>query len=367
MIAGMSAFCLDLHAGYRCRHAGACCRADWAVPAEAHVVRTVESLGIRPPAVTGLLFVDNPGDGWPEPDPLLARRPGGACVFFEPQTNGSCVIQRCAGEHALPSACRHFPREILIDPRGTFISLSHFCPTAAALLDSDGSLDVVEARAPLRIDGPLEGMDATNVPAPLLRPGRLCDLAGYDAWERACLRALSNPSLTAREALDLIAAATEDLREWRPDDGPLAARVPEAFNHAAPVTASPHVSFAVFCSRHLPPDAGPVPDFDAVWNRLIEPASDAFDPIVKNYLAARVFANWIAYQGRGLRTIVEWLRAVMAIFRNELARRAVRSGAAPSMEDVLQAVRAADWLVLHTADSAAIARDLSSHEGPEPA
>ena len=37
---------------------------------------------------------------------------------------------------------------------------------------------------------------------------------------------------------------------------------------------------------------------------------------MKNYLAARVFANWIAYQGRGLRSIVEWLRTCAAIVRH---------------------------------------------------
>jgi Fe-S-cluster containining protein len=367
MIAGVSAFCLDVHAGYRCRHAGACCRADWAIPVEAHVVRTVERSNIRPPGIDGPLFVPNPDDDRANADPLLGRTLHGACVFFDPHANGSCSIQRHAGVQALPSACRHFPREILIDPRGTFISLSHFCPTAAALLGRGGSLDIVDARPPLLIDEPHEGMDATNVPAPLLRPGRLCDMDGYDAWERACLRVLSDPSRTAREALDAIDAATEDVREWRPHDGPLAARVQAAFSDPPARMHPPPAGFAAFCARHFPPEAGPIPGLDDVWHRLIGPTAGAFDPIVKQYLATRLFANWIAYQGRGLRTIVVWLRAVMAVFTNELARRAAASGAAPARHDVLEAIRRTDWLLLHTADSAAIARHFSPLEGPEPA
>lgn len=40
MILAMPAFCLSLHAGYRCRHAGACCR-NWIVHAEDHVIAIV--------------------------------------------------------------------------------------------------------------------------------------------------------------------------------------------------------------------------------------------------------------------------------------------------------------------------------------
>jgi hypothetical protein len=57
----------------------------------------------------------------------------------------------------------------------------------------------------------------------------------------------------------------------------------------------------------------------------------------------------------------------MAVFTNELARRAAASGAAPARHDVLEAIRRTDWLLLHTADSAAIARHFSPLEGPEPA
>ena len=48
----MTAFCLDLHARYQCRHAGACCE-SWTVPAEPEVVALVRTRHLRPNGVTG--------------------------------------------------------------------------------------------------------------------------------------------------------------------------------------------------------------------------------------------------------------------------------------------------------------------------
>jgi len=183
MIAFMAAFCLSIHARYQCRHAGACCQ-NWTLPAEPHVVEFVKQRGLRPRGVTGPLFVSSR-----KPDPRdgamdIARDNNGVCVFFEHDAGRLCVIHREAGIDALPSACRHFPRKFLRDGRGTFISLSHFCPTAAILLVGSPPLRTVEAAPPLMLDDPIEGLDARDALPPLLRPGILCDLEGYAAWER---------------------------------------------------------------------------------------------------------------------------------------------------------------------------------------
>ena len=141
------------------------------------------------------------------------------CLFYEPRASGSCAIHREAGEDALPSACRHFPREVLIDPRGTFVSLSHYCPTAAVLLTTPDALEIVEARPPLRIGGPIDALDASDALPPLLRPGLLSDLDGYAAWEGAGLAILARRDLTATAALDRIEAMTDRVRRgqtWSP-------------------------------------------------------------------------------------------------------------------------------------------------------
>jgi len=70
-----------------------------------------------------------------------------------------------------------FPRIVLHDARGTFISLSHFCPTAASLLfESTGEAVIVQAPAALSDIGELDGLDARHVWPPLLRPNMLMDL-----------------------------------------------------------------------------------------------------------------------------------------------------------------------------------------------
>jgi len=74
------AWCLNIHASYRCRHAGACCRASWVIPFE---------------------------DGT-----IAARDTRGACTFLD-GTNGLCSIHRANGLDALPLTCRMFPRIVL--------------------------------------------------------------------------------------------------------------------------------------------------------------------------------------------------------------------------------------------------------------
>ena len=49
--------CLSIHAGYRCRHSGACCSGVFAIRAEPHVVEIVRSLDIRPRQEAASLFV----------------------------------------------------------------------------------------------------------------------------------------------------------------------------------------------------------------------------------------------------------------------------------------------------------------------
>ena len=67
-----------------------------------------------------------------------------------------------------------FPRVVLHDGRGTFISLSHFCPTAAATAvragDSWPLAGIVDAPPALADVGALDGLDARDAWPPLLRP-----------------------------------------------------------------------------------------------------------------------------------------------------------------------------------------------------
>ena len=370
MIRGVSAFCLDIHARYQCRHAGACCQ-NWSVPVEPTVVEIVNARQLRRHGFSGALFVASP-----DPDEThrrTARDDRGDCVFFERDADRLCVIHRDAGVAALPSACRHFPRKVLKDARGTLISLSHFCPTAAAMLLTTAPLAIVHAEPPLRLPPPMEGLDASEALPPLLRPGLLCDIDGYDAWERAGIETFARADLTSDACIDLVAAATEVIRDWRPGDGTLSERVGVAFRGPRPrnsAGAGSHAraieTVATLTAGRVGTDAAPIESFDVKWQRHIGAQFAGFDRGMRNYLAARLFANWIAYQGRGLRTIVEWLRTCTAVVRHQLLQRVLDAGAPPAPDDFIEAVRSADLLLLHVVDSAAFARHVAFIEGPDP-
>jgi hypothetical protein len=66
-------------------------------------------------------------------------------------------------------------------------------------------------------------------------------------------------------------------------------------------------------------------------------------------VAAKAFASWTAYQGRGVATIVRGLEAALAIVRVEAARQC-RDAAAPLDAELLkEAFRQADFLLNHLA------------------
>ncbi|MGH9407826.1 MAG: YkgJ family cysteine cluster protein, partial [Vicinamibacterales bacterium] len=165
--------CLNMHAAYRCRHSGACCRAGWPIPFDGNEFVSAGSL----PLVPGGFIRDNRGGAH------AARHPDGSCVFFDRGTS-LCEIHRLGTQAALPLTCRMFPRRVLHDARGTFVSLSHFCPTAAALVFNwCEPLRVVDAPETLTGVGELDGLDARGEWPPLLRPGVLTDLESYNIWE----------------------------------------------------------------------------------------------------------------------------------------------------------------------------------------
>jgi len=190
----VSVYALSFHAHYACRHSGACCTAGWSIPVE--------------PRLLPLVGVD-----------LLVPDAAGACIQFDGASR-LCTIQREHGENMLPGACYQFPRRALIDDRGTFVALSNFCPTAAALLcESDEPLAIV-ASPPAFPEGRVyEGLDARGQWPPLVRPGVLFDLASYSRWEQFIVSTFAS-GVSAGIALARIAATAERLRAWAAARGP---------------------------------------------------------------------------------------------------------------------------------------------------
>ena len=319
----MRAFCLSIHAQYRCRHSGACCTAGWPIPVERERVAMLRAVGVTPHAGAPATFVPSPGNA-----ALLtiARSGTGACLFFDEDHGRLCTIHRDAGEALMPTACRNFPRVALRDGRGLFVTLSHHCPTAARLLLAASHISIVEAPPMLTLCGEVDGLDATAVLPPLLRPGMLTDLEGYGAWEREGIGILNHRGRSAVDALAVIRSATRAVVDWRPGAESLAARVQHAFARAA----------------FEAPRSVPVP------SPLARPT--------KAFLAAHLFASWAAYQHGGLSAVVDAVDEVLAMVRAQLGDRDVDrewtslTQAEDAGDRFVAAVRAVDLRLRHTGD-----------------
>jgi len=353
-------FALSIHADYRCRHSGACCTADWDVPVELPIYRSLDdrlrngSLRVASAAEPLSPFIVEPGlpDGAAA---MLERTDRGDCVFFDRSTH-LCVVHRDAGEEALPATCRHFPRLAVADSRGTFITLSHYCPTAASMLFRDEvDLEVVEGPSAFPF-ADYDGLTVTpdDLP-PLLSPSMLMDLEGYSAWERHMVRRCCGDVLPESVVATLGSDAAQ-LRTWRPGSSPLVEavqRLPGSFS-----VVSPHGSLVESVGLRdevvaaIPEDLRPTADEDGLedaYVSLVLPMWRTFQRPINRYLAAKAFASWTAYQGRGLATIVRGLEAALALLRVEAARQC-RDARRPLDRDLLlEAIRTADFALNHLA------------------
>jgi Fe-S-cluster containining protein len=331
---------LSFHAPYRCRHAGACCTSNWPIPIEAdRLVR------LRGALATGALRYAIPGvapvipiesrSGAPGEVAALLGRTHGQCVFFEDAPasgSGRCRIHTALGHDALPVACRQFPRVSVLDPRGVSVALSHYCPTAAGLLDAEVAAG--DAGIALKVDSPAfppdaeySGLDARDALPPLIRPDLLMD---WDAWwecERLAVNLLTS-DVSPQEALARLRAAVRDVESWSAADGALLERVRSAFETGRRLPANvPATDLAAAVHAAIPAD-------------LVPPAAIAeprpTERAVCRFLAAHAFANWPIHVGVGLRV---WLRSIEA---------------AGALIDTGLGVRAADLRLRHLADTQAL-------------
>ena len=197
-----------------------------------------------------------------------------------------------------------------------FVTLSHYCPTAARLLLLDQDLAIVDAPASLTLDGEVEGLDATGVLPPLLRPGMLMSLDAYDTWEREAVATLNDRRLPPAEAVTAISAATAAASKWRPGSGDLSATIEDAFADARRA---------------------------AVGNRPVSRLEHA----VKSFLAAHAFASWAAYQQGGLVRRSRGGSDRAASSSSGRSRRPRRDGNAGADDTFITAVRQTDFLLRH--------------------
>ena len=83
--------------------------------------------------------------------------------------------------------------------------------------------------------------------------------------------------------------------------------------------------------------------------RDVRPHWHVWDGPLKRYLAAKAFASWTAYQGRGFLTIVRGLDAALALVRVEAARQCRDAGRPLDAALLQEAFREADFALNHLA------------------
>jgi Fe-S-cluster containining protein len=329
---------LPAHAAYACRESGVCCSSDWEIPVEAAL-----HARLAPALADGRLAIVR-GDGglvWrnglPEGVASVLGRAGGRCVFHGTGP-AACRLHAWGGETAKPIACRQFPWIAVHDPRGTFVSLSHVCPTAAALLHAAAPLAI----RPLRREAlAFEGLDVRRALPPALDGRRLADWDAVSAWEAQALDACAR----ARQPEDVVgdlAALLAHARRWSAADGPLARWIASWTPGPAGPAWAPDpaldaiVRAAVPAALHVPP---PVPPRrGAAWS--------LGGTLIGRYLAARLVACWPMHHGEGLGTVVTYVAALLSVIAIELSRRA---GTGNDDEMVIGAVAETDRLAVHLA------------------
>jgi hypothetical protein len=237
----------------------------------------------------------------------LAVNDRGACVFYDERGGRLCAIHRDAGPELLQSACRNFPRVTLRDRRGVFVTLSHYCPTAARMLLDAGAITIVEAPPSISLNGTVEGLDATGVMPPLLRPGMLTDLEGYATWEREAIAIFDHAAYSARGAVRTIRDATAEVCRWNPGPESLAAHARRAFARVL---------------RRRDPDRTSRSDFDRP---------------LKAFLAAHLFGSWAVYKPQGLMAAVESVEEALRLAGDRF----------DDEQAFIEAVRGADLQVRH--------------------
>jgi hypothetical protein len=364
---------LSIHADYRCRHSGVCCTLHWDVPMELRVYRSLSDavaagrLKASPEAAGLQPFVVDPE--LPEDEAAIFERlDSGACVFFDRQSR-LCMVHRDLGEDALATTCRTFPRLAVQDARGTAITLSHFCPTAAEqLFRDDVPLTIVESPVsfpPADYDGLTVNGD--DLP-PLLRPDVLMDGEGYDAWERHMVEVCDAAS-SPEAAVATLARDASVLRAWTGGGEPLhaaVARLPrDVVEASAPATLDASLRAHAEAMSCVPDDLTPEPDeagLGDAYERFVRDAWPAFSRPLRYYVAAKAFASWTAYQGRGVASIVRGLEAALALVRVEAARQCRSAGAPLDTARLKEAIRAADFVLNHLATGDALAEAWSAVE-----
>jgi len=349
---GRPALGLAAHASYACHDSGVCCSSDWEIPVEdalhSRVAVAIATGAVRPRAPGLVERSDLPaGIG-----SVLGRRHG-RCVFHTAGPCG-CGLHAWGGAEAKPIACRQFPWIAVHDPRGTFVSLSHVCPSAAEHLADPAPLRLT----PLpRAASTFDGLDVRRSLPPALSRRILLDWDALSAWESQALGACARGERPEAVLSDLRALRIH-ARRWTAGQGSLeawiAAWTPDTPRAATPAWVPDPALDAIV--RAAAPVGLIVPPPVA---SVATPQWQASAPVIRRYLAARLVACWPLHYGTGLATVIAYVEALLTVVAAEITRRAAAS-ATPDDTTVVAAIAETDRLVVHLAAPHALARGLDA-------
>jgi hypothetical protein len=287
-----------------------CCSSNWPIPIEADRLAHVQAA-----IANGELNARTDGAAWiadPGPPAMLAST-AGTCVFHRNHGVGhACAIHMALGHEALPLACRQFPRVSLLDPRGASVVLSTYCPTAAAMLDTPGPVTIVQSPDAFPEGGEYVGLDARDNWPPILKPGVLMDWPSWWMFEARAVDLIANRSTSPDAALVRLSAIVEHVRAWHVGDGPLDARIAEAFDDESIGGSPPSAAVDSAPASRVRALHSKIPDS---WGVALQPATPVVESSARQlrFLACHAFANWNIHLGEDIRAWLESLRDAHAL------------------------------------------------------
>ena len=159
------------------------------------------------------------------------------------------------------------------------------------------------------------------------------------------------------------------LRRWRPGTITLSEAVWQLPNDV--IDAQPDEELGASL-RHrdeviaaVPDDLKPQADEEGLedaWTMYVRAVWDGYRAPINRFIAAKAFASWTAYQGRGVKTIVRGLEAALALVRVEAARQCRDSARELDRDRLLEAFRQADFALNHLAVGEDLAKAWSAVE-----
>jgi hypothetical protein len=197
----------------------------------------------------------------------------------------------------------------------------------------------------------------------------LMDLESYSAWETHMVGRCADVTRVPESVLATLARDAAWLGRWNPGGVSLThaiAQLPRDFV-AAPPAADLQASLRLFAESMtaVPDEFRPEPDeagLDESFAELVRPEWSRFHAPLNRYIAAKTFASWTAYQGRGVATIVRGVEAAVALVRVEAARQCRDAGRPLDSDLLLEAFRSADFILNHLAVGEDLAHNWSRVE-----